>query len=98
MGTSRGERRTCDRGHVYYKRSDCLTCPRCEAARRPADGFLSTLVAPARRALEIAGIARLAQLAMRSEAEILALHEMGPSSLPKLRAALAAAGLSFRTP
>jgi predicted RecB family nuclease len=96
MGTSRGARRTCDRGHVYYKRSDCPTCPQCEAERRPADGFLTTLVAPARRALEGAGIATLAQLASWSEAELLALHGLGPSSLPKLRAALAAAGLSFR--
>ena len=56
------------------------------------------LAAPARRALESAGITTLAQLALRSEAEILALHGMGPSSLPKLRAALAAAGLSFRAP
>lgn len=98
MSTSRGERRTCDRGHVYYKRSDCPTCPRCEAERRPADGFLATLVAPARRALEGAGITTLAQLASRSEGELLALHGLGPSSLPKLRKALAAAGLSFRAP
>jgi DNA-directed RNA polymerase alpha subunit len=60
--------------------------------------FVDDLAAPARRALESAGITTLAQLALRSEGEILALHGMGPSSLPKLRAALAAAGLSFRAP
>lgn len=96
MSTSRGVRKTCPAGHVYYKRSDCSTCPRCEAQRRPTEGFLAGLVAPARRALENAGIDTLTALAARSEAEVLTLHGMGPSSLPKLRAALAAQGLEFR--
>jgi hypothetical protein len=96
MSALRGDRKTCAVGHVFYKRSDCLTCPRCEAARRPAEGFLAELAAPARRALENAGIGSLAALASRSEAEVLGLHGMGPGSLPKLRAALAAQGLEFR--
>lgn len=59
-------------------------------------GFLSELVAPARRALEREGILTLAKLAKYSEQEILTLHGMGPSSIPKLRAALKREGLSFR--
>lgn len=54
------------------------------------------LSAPARRALEGAGIKTLAQLSRRTEGELLALHGFGPSSLPKLRAVLAERGLSFR--
>jgi hypothetical protein len=54
------------------------------------------LAAPARRALENAGIKSLVQLSKRSEAEILKLHGMGPSSIPKLRKALQAEGLSFK--
>ena len=57
---------------------------------------MAGLSAPARRALENQGIKGLKDLAARSEKEILALHGMGPSSLPKLRKALKAAGLSFR--
>ena len=88
--------RTCDNGHQYYKSSDCPTCPECEKARKPEDGFLSRLAAPARRALENNGITTLQQLSTYSEKEILKLHGMGPASLPKLRAALEEGGLGFK--
>ncbi|HEY8539407.1 MAG TPA: RNA polymerase alpha subunit C-terminal domain-containing protein [Steroidobacteraceae bacterium] len=88
--------RTCPKGHRYKKSSDCPTCPKCEQERKPVTGFLSELVAPARRALEREGILTLAKLAKYSEQEILTLHGMGPSSIPKLRAALKREGLSFR--
>ena len=58
-------------------------------------GFLAVLSAPAQRALEREGITTLKQLARYSEKDILALHGMGPGSMPKLRAALKAAGLTF---
>jgi len=48
--------------------------------------------APARRALENAGIRTLKQLANKSEAELLELHDLGPAILPALRAALKAVG------
>jgi predicted RecB family nuclease len=89
-------RKVCAQGHVFYKSSDCPTCPRCEAARRPAEGFLSELAAPARRALEAAGITTLAQLAKRTEGEIGELHGMGPGAMIKLRASLRKAGLQWR--
>lgn len=88
-------RRVCPRGHVYFKSSDCPTCPKCEAARKPAAEFMAGLSAPARRALEGAGLTTPARLAKWREADVLALHGMGPSSLPKLRAALRNAGLKF---
>jgi len=53
---------------------------------------LPRLSAPARRALAAAGITRLAQLAQRTESELLALHGIGPNALAALRAALAANG------
>ena len=56
----------------------------------------SFLAAPARRALENKGIKRLKQLAKFSEAEILELHGMGKSSIPKLRNALEKESLSFK--
>jgi DNA-directed RNA polymerase alpha subunit len=68
----------------------------CEAARKPKDGFLSSLAAPARRALENKGINSLKELSMFSEAEILKFHGMGKSSIPKLKAALALAGLKLK--
>lgn len=88
--------RICPAGHRYLKSSDCPACPKCEAGRKPEAGFLAVLGAPARRALEGAGIKTLSQLARRTEGELLALHGFGPSSLPKLRAALAERGLAFR--
>lgn len=60
------------------------------------ENLLATLSAPALRALHNANITSLAQLAQYTETEILSLHGMGPSSIPKLRSALQSKGLSFR--
>ncbi len=89
--------RICKNGHRYQKTSDCPTCPICELEKKPKDGFLSKLSAPAVRALIGLGITDEAQLSKYSESEILALHGMGPSSIPKLRSALSSKGMSFRT-
>lgn len=86
----------CSQGHSFYKSSDCPTCPICEAERKPMEGFQSILSAPARRALEQAGIHSVKDLARHSEKEILQLHGMGPSSLPKLKEALKKEGLTFK--
>lgn len=86
----------CEKGHKFYKSSDCPTCPACEGERKPESGFLSLLSAPAKRALEHNGITTLQQLTSYSEKEILKFHGMGPASLPKLRLALEEEGLSFR--
>jgi hypothetical protein len=51
---------------------------------------------PATRALHGSGIEQLEELSTRSEAEIKALHGMGPKTLELLRIALSAVGLSFR--
>lgn len=50
---------------------------------------------PATRALAAAGYTRLDQLAAASEAELLALHGVGPKAIRVLRPALAAKGLAF---
>lgn len=92
----KGTLRICEAGHRYYKSSDCPCCPVCEEERKPQGGFLSLLAAPARRALENAGIKTLDQLANRSESEIAVLHGMGPTSLVRLHRALKAKGTSFR--
>jgi DNA-directed RNA polymerase alpha subunit len=91
-----GKLRTCPKGHQYYKSSDCPVCPICEAEKKPKTGFLSTLGAPARRALENKGIKTEKQLSQYSEKEILSLHGMGKSTIPKLKDALESAGLKFR--
>jgi DNA-directed RNA polymerase alpha subunit len=96
MTNSKKNVRTCDKGHKYYKSSDCPTCPTCEQERKPDTGFLSLLSAPARRALENNGIISLEKLSTYSEKEILQFHGMGPASLPKLRSELKANGLSFK--
>lgn len=97
MNTLQKNFRTCPKGHRYYKSSDCPTCPICKEERKPKDGFLSLLAAPARRALENSGIITLKQLSKFTEEEILKLHGMGKASIPKLRTALAEKGFSFKT-
>ncbi|MFB7722185.1 MULTISPECIES: DNA-binding protein [unclassified Nocardia] len=51
--------------------------------------------APATRALTAAGYSRLEQLAGVPEAELLALHGVGPKAIRLLGAALAEQGLAF---
>jgi len=88
--------RICSKGHKYYKSSDCPVCPVCESERKPEADFLSILSAPARRALESKGIDSLKKLSSYSEADLLKLHGMGPSSLPTLKSVLKEKGLSFK--
>nr|WP_285851219.1 RNA polymerase alpha subunit C-terminal domain-containing protein [Sporosarcina aquimarina] len=88
--------RTCDKGHQYYKKSDCPTCPMCEKEGKPESGFLSQLSAPARRALENNGIHSLEILATYTEKELLQLHGLGPASIPKLLAALKEQGMYLK--
>ncbi|MFU2014421.1 RNA polymerase alpha subunit C-terminal domain-containing protein [Peribacillus butanolivorans] len=96
MTISKKNVRTCNKGHKYYKGSDCPTCPICEQESKPDNGFLSLLSAPARRAMENNGVTSLQQLSKLSEKEILQFHGMGPASIPKLRTALETNGLSFK--
>jgi DNA-directed RNA polymerase alpha subunit len=84
----------CEKGHRYYK-VNCTVCPVCEAESK-GDYFLSRLGAPARRALQGAGIDSIARLSEFTEKELLALHGFGPSSIPTLKAILKEHNLSFR--
>ena len=74
------------------------TAPQCAVPYLPESGFLARLGAPARRALEHAGITTLALLAQHSERQILALHGVGPKTIPTLSQALDDAGLAFAKP
>lgn len=86
----------CERGHQFYKSSDCPVCSVCENERKPKEGFLSLLAAPARRALVNNGITTLEQLSKYSEKEVLNFHGMGKSTIPKLQKLLTDKKLSFK--
>jgi predicted RecB family nuclease len=88
--------RICEAGHRFVKTSDCPICPHCEAARKPESGLLNLVAAPARRALERAGIYTVQDLSRWTEAELLQLHGFGPSSLPKLREAMQVEGITWK--
>ncbi|MBK9508455.1 MAG: hypothetical protein IPO04_02790 [Cytophagaceae bacterium] len=88
--------RICEKGHRYFKSSDCPVCPQCDSEKKPDSGFLSKLVAPARRALENSGLNTLEKLSGYSEKEILNLHGIGKSSIPVLKLELEKAGLGFK--
>jgi hypothetical protein len=62
---------------------------------QPASDLPANLAAPAQRALAVAGITTLEQLARLSEAEVKQLHGIGPNAFVQLSRALAEAGLSF---
>lgn len=88
--------RICERGHKYYKSSDCPTCPTCESQKKPQAEFLSKISAPARRAFDRNEIANLKNLAEYSEKEVLEFHGVGPSSIPILKESLKSENLYFR--
>lgn len=93
---TQGTLRTCKKGHTYSKSTDCPTCPICEREKTPEAEFLASLGAPARRALEGVDILTLKKLCNYTEKEILSLHGVGPSTIPKLKKALEKAGFVFR--
>jgi hypothetical protein len=88
--------RTCKKGHSYYKSSDCPVCAVCEAEKKSVAGVFSSLAAPARRALEHKPIKTLEQLSEYSAKEILDLHGMGKTTIPKLDSLLKTKELEFR--
>ncbi|MES1217108.1 MAG: DUF1801 domain-containing protein [Bacteroidota bacterium] len=63
---------------------------------KPATDFLSSIGAPAKRALEQKGITTLKKLSSFTEDELLQLHGFGKSTIPKLQLALKAGGLTFK--
>jgi len=62
----------------------------------PGEDFMKELAAPARRALEGAGLTSLKKLARKTEEQVAELHGMGPNSLAKLRTSLKKEGLRFK--
>jgi len=56
------------------------------------------LSAPARRALDGAGLTSLEKLAKKREADVAALHGMGPKALGLLKGAMKKQGLKFVPP
>jgi hypothetical protein len=65
-------------------------------AGQASAGDLPAIGRPATSALTLQGITTLAQVAERTEAELLALHGVGPKAIRILREALAAAGQELR--
>ncbi len=90
--------KTCSRGHRYERSSDCPVCPKCWPGyyKKMKTDLPEGLSAPAIRGLLGAKITSLKHLARHTQAEILALHGVGPSAIPKLRNALKKRGLAFR--
>nr|WP_144928248.1 RNA polymerase alpha subunit C-terminal domain-containing protein [Paenibacillus bovis] len=88
--------RVCERGHKYYKSSDCPSCPTCNKEDKPNNGFLSKLSSPARNALVHEGIDTLQKLSTYTEKEILKIHGIGRASIPTMRKLLEEEGLAFK--
>ncbi len=88
--------KTCRKGHQFYKSSDCLSCPECEKTNKAKAKMFASFSAPARRALKTAGIQNIKQLSTFSQEDILNLHGIGKTSLPKLRLLLKQEDLAFK--
>lgn len=90
-------KRTCTQGHIYYKSSDCVSCPICAYANRADSVFLTKLSAPARRALQQEKIDSVEKLATYTQQQILRLHGIGKSTIPILLQALQEVDLTFKS-
>lgn len=90
------KQQTCKKGHLFTKSSSCPTCPICEKVKKPKQGFLSLLAAPAVRALQNNKADTLKKLSSFTEKEVLTWHGLGKSSIPILKAALKSNNLSFK--
>jgi predicted Fe-Mo cluster-binding NifX family protein len=65
-------------------------------AKKPdAENDLPKLAAPAQRALAHAGVINLSKLAQMSEADVMALHGMGPNAMTTLKTAMKVKRLTF---
>lgn len=89
-------KKTCTQGHVFYKSSDCLSCPECEKNKIYDNEFMQHLSAPAKRALLNSNINSLTMLSQFTKNQILALHGIGKTSIPKLQAELHKVNLNFK--
>ena len=96
----KGTKKICEKGHEFYKSSDCPICPICWSGYYKGQynlEFLQELSAPAQRALLSAKITTLQKLSTFSEKEILELHGIGPKSIPTLKHALNEKRLEFKS-
>ncbi|MGV3656777.1 MAG: DUF1801 domain-containing protein [Chitinophagaceae bacterium] len=82
-------------GAVQTKKSNSNSNPEV-ANQKNGKSFLENISAPARRALEAAGITTLQKLSTYNERELLALHGVGKTTIPKLEQALSANGLQLK--
>lgn len=81
-------KKICSRGHVFYKSSDCKTCPTCwhktDRIKYLSD-FPKSLPAPALRALHAANIKSLSDVTKWSQSDVAALHGIGPIAIRELK-------------
>ena len=68
------------------------------AKKAPPASDLPKLAAPAQRALAGAGVANLSKLSRMTEADVMALHGMGPNAMTSLKTAMKASKLGFAKP
>lgn len=86
----------CKNGHQFFKSSSCIICPICQKLNKNDNNVFNMLSAPARRALEKENITNVKKLSFYSKKQILALHGIGPASIPTLEKALDGNGLKFK--
>ncbi|MCK6639881.1 MAG: hypothetical protein L6Q81_07320 [Bacteroidia bacterium] len=88
--------KTCPNGHRFTKSSECPVCPQCEKEQKPKGGLLSLVAAPARRALQGAGIELVNDFSKFTKEEILQLHGMGPKALDVIESEMKKGKVKFK--
>lgn len=95
---TKAKKHLCEKGHTFYKSSDCPVCPKCWAGyyRKRYESDFPFIGAPALRALIEKKIYSLHDLAEYTEQEIADLHGVGKEAIKRLREAMGKKNLSFR--
>lgn len=73
--------KVCKKGHVFYKKSECETCPICDKNSKNVESWMAQFSAPARRALISHGIHEIHDLHQYSKMEIGEWHGIGPKAM-----------------
>jgi uncharacterized protein YdhG (YjbR/CyaY superfamily) len=85
--------KVCIHGHTYTSVSNNKPCPNCAIQ---ATSIWASLSAPVQRALAAANITTTKQLSRFTLEQLLSMHGIGPSAMPKLSLILELLGLQFK--
>jgi hypothetical protein len=75
---------TCENGHTFERKSNCIVCPTCSLAAHRDHLFLGQFSGPAQRALFNAGLTSLKSVLELNIKSLAKLHGIGKATISKI--------------